>query len=219
MQCFRDMADKDYILGRMAFKAQLMPQFFWQGLQAVEKYLKCILLLHRIPSKDMGHDINKGIDMVANAEIGFPQLSEQSKRFSQVLFVFGSSRYLEKGYNAYSRQLIYLDQLVAEVRRCCKKPLPIIKANLMHVRLERGALERIIDNRKDAAHEPLIWQNAYFGVEPLNKVALPNFQMAERPILAYKPGLVEELSKYVFLPNHTKKSYRCMANKTIAADR
>ena len=41
---FRDMADGDYIAARMACRAALVTQFLWASQQAVEKYLKGILL-------------------------------------------------------------------------------------------------------------------------------------------------------------------------------
>ena len=51
IRSFRDIADYDYISARMAYRAKLLPQFLWLGLQAIEKYLKCILLLNRIKAK------------------------------------------------------------------------------------------------------------------------------------------------------------------------
>ena len=45
---FREIADGDYIAARMSFRALLVPQFLWQSLQAMEKYLKCILVLNPI---------------------------------------------------------------------------------------------------------------------------------------------------------------------------
>jgi len=37
----------------MASRAQLVVQYIWASQQAIEKYLKCILLLNRIPAADM----------------------------------------------------------------------------------------------------------------------------------------------------------------------
>jgi hypothetical protein len=48
---FRDVADADYIVARMAYRAQLPMQFFWASQQAIEKYLKCILFIRRVPAK------------------------------------------------------------------------------------------------------------------------------------------------------------------------
>ena len=43
-QSFRDQAERDYIAARQACRAELMPQFLWASHQAIEKYLKGILL-------------------------------------------------------------------------------------------------------------------------------------------------------------------------------
>lgn len=43
IKCFRDTGDGDYIAARLALKAGLATQAIWSGLQAVEKYLKCML--------------------------------------------------------------------------------------------------------------------------------------------------------------------------------
>lgn len=45
---FRDVADQDYVLARIAYRSELYAQFLWSGLQAIEKYLKAILLYNRI---------------------------------------------------------------------------------------------------------------------------------------------------------------------------
>ncbi|MCA1796649.1 MAG: HEPN domain-containing protein [Geobacteraceae bacterium] len=44
---FRDVADQDYIAARLSYRHGLYPQFHWQSLQALEKYLKAILLYNR----------------------------------------------------------------------------------------------------------------------------------------------------------------------------
>ncbi|MBD5749812.1 HEPN domain-containing protein, partial [Citrobacter freundii] len=41
---FRDMADQDYLTARVCFKNNLPFQFLWMSQQAIEKYIKCILL-------------------------------------------------------------------------------------------------------------------------------------------------------------------------------
>lgn len=54
---FRDMADGDYILARLAHRNRLIPRFIWNSQQAIEKYLKAILLFHRSACKDKKHDL------------------------------------------------------------------------------------------------------------------------------------------------------------------
>lgn len=49
LRAFRDTADRDYIHARMAYRADLLPQFHWSSLHSLEKYAKCIAILVRIP--------------------------------------------------------------------------------------------------------------------------------------------------------------------------
>ena len=64
IRSFRDVADYDYIAARMAYRAQLVPQFLWSSLQALEKYLKCILLLNRIKSTKPTHSLKALLDLL-----------------------------------------------------------------------------------------------------------------------------------------------------------
>lgn len=43
---FRDAADEDYLIARMAARSGLQFQYCWSSQQAIEKYLKAILLLN-----------------------------------------------------------------------------------------------------------------------------------------------------------------------------
>jgi HEPN domain len=54
-------ADQNYILARWMLINGFYPEFFWQALQAVEKYLKAGLILQEIDAKD-GHQIDKLYD-------------------------------------------------------------------------------------------------------------------------------------------------------------
>ena len=56
---FRDLADYDYISARVSFRLNLREQFYWSGLQVVEKYLKAILLFNGQKIKDIGHYVTK----------------------------------------------------------------------------------------------------------------------------------------------------------------
>ena len=56
---FRDLADEDYISARSNYQLRLREQFFWAGLQAVEKYLKAILLHNGRSTLKYGHDVSK----------------------------------------------------------------------------------------------------------------------------------------------------------------
>jgi hypothetical protein len=79
-RAFRDIADKDYITARMAEHAELMHQFLWCSQQAVEKYLKCILLLNRIPARDVRHNITSAPKLTKQLPFEL-DLSERTSEF------------------------------------------------------------------------------------------------------------------------------------------
>ena len=56
---FRHLADEDYISARSNYQLRLREQFFWAGLQAVEKYLKAILLHNGRSTLNYGHNLPK----------------------------------------------------------------------------------------------------------------------------------------------------------------
>lgn len=55
---FRDAADEDYLIARMTARAGLQFQYCWSSQQAIEKYLKAILLLN-------GQKINFNHDLLS----------------------------------------------------------------------------------------------------------------------------------------------------------
>jgi hypothetical protein len=77
---FRDIADGDYIGARLAYRAQLPAQFLWASQQALEKYLKCILFIRRIPAKRLKHDLKPAFDLIEQNSISL-HLTERSRTF------------------------------------------------------------------------------------------------------------------------------------------
>jgi hypothetical protein len=70
---FRDAADEDYLVARHSISIDLHFQFAWSAQQAIEKYLKCALLLNGISVQNSGHDILKMFDELTKIADGlFP---------------------------------------------------------------------------------------------------------------------------------------------------
>jgi len=67
---FRDHADQDYIMARIAYLKEFDQQFRWCALQALEKYLKAILLYNRVSAKGIGHNLVKGLNRVKHKGVG-----------------------------------------------------------------------------------------------------------------------------------------------------
>ncbi len=58
---FRDRADSDSVMARAAFKMKLFPSYMWNAHQAIEKFLKSILVLNICTSRGLGHNLNKAV--------------------------------------------------------------------------------------------------------------------------------------------------------------
>ena len=229
IRCFRDVADHDYVIARIAYNTTLFQQFHWSSLQAIEKYLKAILLLNRIEARDINHDLEKALNYTR--KLPFPMLlSESSKKFIQHIDAFGRFRYLESSFYIHGPKLVELDKTVWEIRRYCKMLDYEIRLssgeqfNMMAIELERisrsevenpqkfrlsgGTLEEIIEKKNQPARKALIWQNAFFGSSRRRKVTMPSYMHATNAPLSLHPEILEEVLRYVFLPKEVVKAYR-----------
>lgn len=82
---FRDIADQDYLTARICFKNNLPFQFLWMSQQAIEKYIKCILIFNRIPVKKIGHNLVAGIKKINDIPYIKLDLSDKSIDFIEYL--------------------------------------------------------------------------------------------------------------------------------------
>ena len=226
---FRDVADEDYISARLAFRARLIPKFLWASLQALEKYLKCMLVLNRIPAS-RGHDLG---EILAAFEKNRPfelRLSAPAKKFVDFLDTYGRHRYFESSWYVMGGEIVDLDRTVWEVRRYARimryefhgkdgskmNALPIelahnIDAESRHPQdfhIMGGRLESILAKKDHPAREPLVWQNGFFGKSRRRTVRLRSGLQAANSPLTLHPELLNEVLKYVWLPKDVKESYR-----------
>ncbi len=129
---FRRQADYDYISARMNYRMQLRQQFLWSAQQALEKYLKGILLYNGksarfyIPQgfsnrKEFGHNLTMLNHEVCKIDYLKYDLPEWAQPYMGYLAELGGfNRYLTKSsYNA-SDAMHKLDELVWNVRRYCQ---------------------------------------------------------------------------------------------------
>jgi len=214
IRSFRDRADEDYISARMSFRAELPPPSLWSSLQAVEKYLKCILLLSRIPCKQARHNLILAVDAINSSSKVALDLTPGTMEFIKYLNEYGSFRYLEVSNVAFGRSLTSLDRAVWELRRFCSKDGGPSRVKLRHgvippkFHFPGGCLEAIIDDVDNPAREPLLWQNAFFGKRQRRRVALKPWLKAENAPLYLNPQILDEIVKYVHLPKRLVEGYR-----------
>lgn len=214
IRSFRDIADSDYIAARLACRSQLVIQYLWASQQAIEKYLKCILLLHRIPAKKMRHDLSAGLTAITASGKLTLSLVKPTEEFITYLDQYGQFRYLEVSNVAFGHDLVRLDRTVWELRRFCTLAPEPRQAALVEgrpapkVRLPGGQLEKIIDNAKHPARNALLWQNGFFGKRVRKKVRLSGWFTANNSPLYLNPHILDEVLKYVFLPKDLESAYR-----------
>lgn len=214
IRSFRDIADADYIVARAACRSALITQYLWASQQTIEKYLKCVLLLNRIPGRDVKHDLGAALSKINSSGKLALDLTEPTKKFLGYLDTYGRFRYLEISHYAFDRDIITLDRAVWELRRYCTlSDLPrSIKlqdgVSPPKVRLVGGHLEKIIDNVKSPAREPLLWQNAFFGKRTRKRVRVGGSFHATNSPLYLHPEILDEVVKYVYLPKDVEDAYR-----------
>jgi HEPN domain-containing protein len=214
IRSFRDIADGDYISARMACRSRLPHQYLWASQQAIEKYLKCILLLHRIPAKNMRHSLSVGLNAIKISGKLTLDLTELTEHFIAYLDEFARFRYLEVSNIAHGQDLVKLDRAVWELRRFCALDPEFRKPTLSHgkpvpkVTLPGGQLESIIGSSDHPARGPLLWQNAFFGRRARRRVKPHPWMKAINAPLYMNPQILDEVLKYVHLPKDLVGAYR-----------
>lgn len=228
-QSFRDQADRDYIAARLACRFELMPQFLWASHQAVEKYFKAILLYNKIKAKRVGHDLVKAQALTKGLSFKI-ELSSRSQKFLDHLSQCGQFRYIDVPYNVHGYALIDLDVMVWELRRYCqvlnvfgmvlpadeqsrlndaKVELLQSSSKPMHnFRLNGGLLEKILGDKSHPSRPPLLWNNPVFGLRKRTTVRAKHLSYVEHPLMYLYPEMLDELLKYVFVPDKLAEDYR-----------
>lgn len=233
IRSFRDIGDGDYIAARLAMRARLPIQFLWAALQALEKYLKCILLLGRVSSKKVGHDIAKALMMV-NEQLHFHiSLPEGEREVFQHIADSQGDRYLVISLNIFDSELSDLDDLVWRIRQYCE-PLGIehyndspshdvLLKNLARIEaglsgepcggyLPHGVLEKVLANNDHPAREGLVWRNAKFGGnQPIvAQNGMSSFMAINSPLYLH-PEIARPVSEWIYLPKGAVEAFEALA--------
>jgi len=214
---FRDVADRDYIAARMACRANLTPQFMWSAQPAIEKYLKYLLLVHRIPATRVKHSIEKALDKAKALPFKL-ELRAPGRKLIDHLADYGEYRYLDVSYFIEGYVLGQLDMAVWDLRRYCHTDLLGRKLTEppQEWRIAGGQLEQILDDKKSPARAALIWQNLFFGSRRRSTAKLRNhLEGANAPLYLY-PDMLDELLKYVHVPERLADEYRLHLAEVLA---
>ena len=116
---FRDVADADYLTARICWRRDLGLNFFWMALQAIEKYLKGILLFHRESSQGFGHDVCKLLSRVKRLPEINLQFRPDVETFIGILNEQGLNRYFESNFERRGVEILLLDECIWQLRIRC----------------------------------------------------------------------------------------------------
>lgn len=223
IRCFRDTGDADYIAARLAIRSRLPGPFLWSAEQAIEKYLKCILMLNRQTTNELSHDIEKSLDKI-NTTLPFKIALDTDEQgvFDHIARCNGD-RYLITSLEVSDIEVLKLDRLVWRLRQYCRSLNVHHYADLpsKHVLLENvsiieagmrgdqknghipgGFLEQVLENRYHPAHAGLVWQNLKFSLSNRKQLRFrDNYQAINAP-LWLNPELADEAAKWMKIPKY-----------------
>lgn len=218
LRSFRDIADGDYIAARMAYRAELLLQAFWASQQALEKYIKGILLFRRIPCTKRTHSLTK---LLEKLEPTFPlDLSAGARRFITFINGWDVDRYFTFPYMSDGDELFKLDEAVWEVRRYCipvdkrvsPQGTPVGDLDLRHIESARdrppqifrttvpGVIDRELDPNSPA-YKALTWKNLYFGNPRRKSVRHALKSTSHNSPLFRHPEIIDELKNFIYVPD------------------
>lgn len=228
---FRDMADKDYIAARVNHRLGLDFQFLWFAQQAIEKYLKAILLYNGMSAKGFSHsifEVYKKVLTISDIKFDFPKDIE---KFIQHLDWYGSNRYFEFPHNLQEDDLLQLDRAVWYIRRYCRyiRGKLVIRGNeieMLPVELKEiqnkkyiekpnlykifnGYLENVLKNKKSEQRTQLIWKNFYYGTYLKKKIRNYSTRFSwSNPTHFMRESIFPELDKIVNFSKPVREYFR-----------
>ncbi|MEI7850394.1 MAG: HEPN domain-containing protein [Kiritimatiellales bacterium] len=226
-ESFRDTADHDYIAARACARLELLDQFLWSALHALEKYLKAIILFHD-GKADKGHDLVKAVNKIRSLKCHPFEIDPATEEFFEYLTRYGQDRYSIRPRGTLGDELLKLDDAVWSVRRFCQdlhwleqqnpkqysayiadltasdRKQNAVKFRLLH----KGYLEEVLDTDKHPAQrEQLVWKNFRYGGRKKNLIK--NFKRSitrKIPALYRSPELYPWAKDHVYLSKEEKHS-------------
>ncbi len=228
---FRDVADQDYIAARACYRLGLTIQFMHLAHQAVEKYLKAILLFNRVSTLEVGHHLKKARDkIISSTKLNF-SLSKESNKFLKILDRKGSNRYFEHYHEATHFHLEWLDLIVFEVRaycyvvnynqNICGKKICLLNHELIKIKnhkeeldefrpLFNGYLEKIFFGKKYNIRNQLVWSNRYWKGEIVESENDNIHFVTAYPTQCLHPECFDYLCKFIKFSGNVKRMAKSM---------
>jgi len=226
---FRDLADQDYIAARVSYRLEMDLLFLWNSLQAIEKYLKAILLYNGKSTKGIGHDLHKALTRVRSIpDIAF-QFPADVLEFISYVDQQGTNRYFCHPMYLTDRALLKLDKTIWHVRRYCQylradyptleggwvcgltKELerihnPHYASNPYRFRVSRGFLEDAIAKNKPSS-QYLIWNNLYYARRKRKHITFRDRMGSANPTHFINVGIFPRLANLVDFPRGVREAF------------
>lgn len=230
---FRDIADKDYIASRILYRLNLGEQFLWSSLQALEKYLKAILLYNDKSTIDILHNIKTAflrLNEIKDIPFEFPS---DISRYIEFINNQGNNRYLSYPAFTTGDELLMLDKTVWHIRKYCfymkgeSTPLPdgrrtdLFPGNVEKLRhfndtnaikfeIFGGFIEEVLKNKSRflRLREILIWKNFYYGKN--KKKFIKNFtkySWSVNPSHFLNPEIYKIIKERVYFPKDVRNYF------------
>ncbi|MBN2416242.1 HEPN domain-containing protein [bacterium] len=225
--CFRNIADYDYIAARITFRTYLMEQFLWAALQAIEKYLKAILLYFDVDTRTIRHDLEKAIAKVELIDGINWDFTDDHKEFISYLTRYGNDRYFMLSKGMDGRELWRLDDCVWNIRKFCfdipyfkennnnfEKRLEYITSDECKIKPNQyrltppGVLERILDQKYYVIQRrALVWKNFKYGKYKKHKIKFNRKPYGKRPVLEIFYNMYPWVKNHIYLPKNFQQEF------------
>jgi HEPN domain-containing protein len=227
---FRDVADRDYLSARLLYKHKLFQASVWYSLQAVEKYLKSILLFSYKSTKKYKHklpDLWQAIEKLPRLKAEIPS---DCIEFLEYLTTQGANRYLDYPLFFQGYELFKLDRCIWHVRRYCQDFCLLPGVDDLHpgefenmlaaipreataqavktFRIPYGYLESLLADMGNPLRAALVWKNAYYGKYKKHNIRFAPTASLERPVYMTRPELLSYVEEVADIPQETLNELR-----------
>src|SRR5205814_1904204 len=150
--------------------------FLWSALQALEKYLKAILLFNGYTTLRLGHSLTEAFDRLRQIDDVPFQFPSDLRQFLEHIQEFGQNRYLVQTHYFHGDELLRLDKAVWHIRRYCQylrgpnaRDPRYLRATLNNIHSARwqqrperfriGGYLESVEKRASFERSALVWNN------------------------------------------------------------
>jgi hypothetical protein len=217
---------------------ELYPQAVWLAHQAVEKYLKSILLFRIMPANKYGHNLIQLYQSIQN-DTRFPMhLPELVIKDLENLDTFGTNRYRERFLSCSQFPVYVIDRIIWHLRwysqyvgctlgtyddfndsnfQLKRESITqnVGKIETVDHQIQGGKLEKILKVQGTKIRGTLIWKNLFFGSKKRKIVRIKHDYRMENSVQVIWQHESKLLLKYIQFPNDISKWLKSLPNEKL----